>query len=189
MLQIIVLVVGLLALAGGGWAWLHNHDNAVEAAYQAQIDAKEAELRIAADKAKQEAANHITDMQAAYEAGEAAAPEKVRTIYVRGQANVAKDAGLSNPQCVMSDDSLRYLRGALAGMRTATIAGEGAATVPRPGTADGGNVQRTLPQQSQEYGTVGSMSAPARSDGDGVSLPATGNSAVRGHPKPIPIGK
>lgn len=186
MIQLIVYGVLALGLLGGFIALVHSHDSKVTAAYQAKLDAKDAEIAEHVAKAKQEADNHISDMESAFEAGEANAKTVTQTIYVKGQANVASDKGLADPQCRMSDVSLQLLRGALAGMRSASDTGELATALPGPRAPDGGDVQRAVPQQPQEHGAVGGVHPPAGEAGGSHQVPGT---VVPAHPKPVPIGK
>lgn len=187
MIQLIVAGVAILAIVSGIGAYtLHVKNSAIES-YQAQIVKAEDDLRIAEQKRQQEAENKITDMEAAYQAGESNAKTVVKTVYVRGQQNVAKDTALSNPACVMSDDSLHYLVGALTGMRTASAPSGTAATVPGSGTANGGIIRGAVSANPQEHGTVGPVHEAPRSDGGNLPLPAAGGTGVSKPPKPKPI--
>lgn len=175
------LIAALAAGAYGGYQW--------ESGRWAQEEAKrlaaEAQVAEQARELEQEAANKLVDMSAAYEAGESKARVIVKTVVAKGQAYAASDQGLSNPACVMAPASLQYLRAALSGMRSATDPGESPAAMPGAGTPGVGNIQRTVPPDPAEHGTVGTVHQDAGQAGDSGQVPGR---SVR-PPKPIPRQK
>lgn len=78
-------------------------------------------------KLRDEADNHIADMEAAYEAGHEKARVKLVEIEAKGAKDVTTYPVFSNPQCVLPDDVLHNLNDARATVRSAAD----------PGTADG----------------------------------------------------
>ena len=155
-------LVGILSGAGGMNWWAETKQARLEraqAAAQAQIDALAA-------KAQTEAANKITDMTAAYEAGEANAKTVTRTIYVKGQQVVAATPAFANPACVVGADGLQLLNGARAGVQlaanTAAIDGSVPATGAAAGRQDGDVVSGAVtgrggvPNVQPAAGSVGS---------------------------------
>jgi len=184
---LVIWLVGALGLASAFGAYtLYERNqaaNAAVASLQAAQAKADAELAAKDALAVKAAEQDITNMQAAYDAGESKAKTVTQKIYIRGQANVAKDSGLSNPVCVMSADSLQYLRSALSGMRTAADPGGEPAAVPGPGITNGRDVRQPVPQQPQEHGALGPVhaNAPTASSTRQVS-----GSGVPGNPRPKP---
>jgi hypothetical protein len=85
---------------------------------QAKVTAANAELTRQAGELKQEAENHITDMVAAYDAGESQA--KTRTVYLqsKGRADVDQHPDvLRNASCTLPASSLRIVNASRAGLR------------------------------------------------------------------------
>lgn len=155
---LIMLVAALAAF--GGWT-LYERNDAVND-YKAKLEAADAKLKKQADALKVEAANHIVDMEAAYESGEENAKVVTRTIYTRGESDVAKYPVFSNPVCVLPDDSLRLLNNARAGVLTA---------------ADSAALDAVLP---------GITTAAERKDGDAIPGVVTGRIEVPILPAPTP---
>jgi hypothetical protein len=162
----------------------HRAAEAAVIAYKAKSDAAQAKIDEQAKAIEAAAASRVNDMQLAYAAGEATAKERVRTIYVQGQANVVKDKGLSNPTCVMSDDSLHLLIGALTSMRTAAAPSGVITTMPGTGNPLRRDVQQPVPQLPSEHGAVGPVHEGAPAVDNPSQLPGHDLSA---HPKPKPI--
>jgi hypothetical protein len=118
MIVYLVLLLAVLGGIGGGlWTVHRNGYNQGLAECQAQVKAADDQLRAEAAKREQEAANHITDMQAAYEVGESQAKTKVVTVVSKGAKDVATYPVFSNPACVLPDDSLRTLNASRSSMR------------------------------------------------------------------------
>lgn len=188
MIQIIAVVVVGLVLFGGGFAAGYKVESNAVAARDLKIAKAEEDLRIAAQKQEQEAANKITDMTAAYDAGEANAKTFTRTIYVKAQAAVAQDTGLSNPVCVMSPDSLYVLNSARASLRT-TSDPAGVPPVMPPansGVPSGRPVLNPVSTGSSGHGSVGGV--PPTAGAVGSNNQVSGPSVSR-HPKPKPISQ
>ncbi len=186
MIYVIAILVVLASFAG--YTAYERNQAASGAVAQLQAAQAKADAELAAkDKALVAAANQdINNMQASFDAGESKAKTVTQKIYIRGQANVAKDSGLSNPVCVMSADSLQYLRSALSGMRTATDPGGEPSTLPGPGTANGGDVRKPVSQQPQEHGAVGAVHANAPTTDSTRKIPRL-NMPDNPRPKPKPI--
>ncbi len=115
----IAIIAVILAIGGGVTGYTLYERHQAVAAYELKVSEQEAKLAAKDAELVQEANNKIIDMSAAFDAGQAQAKVVTQKIYVKGQAYVASDSGLSNPQCRMSDDSLHFLVGALSSMRTA----------------------------------------------------------------------
>lgn len=183
-------LIAILAVltAFGGYTAYERNQAATAAVAKLEVQQAEAarQAQDAIDAAVSAAGDKITDMDAAFEVGEANAKTITQKIYVQGQANVAKDSGLNNAVCVMSPDSLQLLRSALNGMRGPTDPGEVPAAVPGPGIAGERDIRSALPQQPQEHGPVGPMHPDARPAGGDGRVPGLGvPSGARPKPKPI----
>lgn len=188
MIQIILIAIAAAALFGGGLTLGYKWEAGIVAERDLKIAKAEESLRIQAQKAEQDAANHITDMTAAYDAGEANAKTITRTIYIKGQAAVAKDVGLTNPVCVMSPDSLYVLNSARASLRTSSDPAGVPVPVPvaNAGLPTGRPVLNPVSANDSGHGTVGGVPPPPRPAGSSGQVPGD---SMSGHPKPKPIGK
>lgn len=179
--MIYAIVVAILAVAFGGWTWYQRNDAVEE--YEAKLAQAELDLMQAVAEKQREADNHITDMQAAYEVGEAEAKVITRTITVRGASDVVKYPVFSNPECVLPAPSLLVLNGARAGLLPAADPGEPDSAVPGPAAAEGRQAGDALPADAGGRGAVSDVPAAPRSDGGGGAVPGQG---VR-RPKPVPL--
>jgi hypothetical protein len=175
-----LLVLGVIGTGAGYWRGSVEG----EAKAAAKIEAAQAKIEQQAKEAQAAEVQKQAELVAAFDKGEANARVVTHTIYVKGQDNVAKDTGLSNPSCVMSDDSLLLLRGALAGMRTAADPTATVSAVSGAGTAGGQNLLGVVPEQPQEHGTVGGVHPASSATGPANTA---GPRVVRQPPKPTPL--
>ena len=179
------IFVGLLALAmigtGTGY-WKGRTDGA--SIYEAKIAEQQKELQDAADKLKEKDANVVIDMSAAFDQGKAEGQQQAKVVYVKGAQYAASDKGISNPVCVMSDASLRFLQLARTDLRAAAASGEPNSGLSGPPADNGQDLRGSI----QPSGS-GRSSVPAVSPGLPqlrVDQPVQGPS-VPAHPKPTPI--
>ena len=176
------LALIVLGAVGTGAGYFKGERDGV-ASYQVKVAAAEKALADQQAKMKQEEQNHIDDMQTAFEAGEAKAKTITKTIYVKGQADVAKYPVFANPVCTLPDDSLRTLAAARARV---------ALGFDSPGTADA--VPAAAPAQGRQDGNA--LPAYAGGRGPGVAVhpqagATTGDTRIPGtagasHPRPTP---
>jgi hypothetical protein len=144
----IYLIIAGIAIASFAGYTVYERDQAATAAVaklQAQEAAADKQLTDAAAAAKIEAANHITDMEAAYESGEEQAKTVVRTVVAKGANDVASYPVFSNPVCVLPDDSLHNLIAARAGVLPPADTRQPVATVPAAGAAGGRQAGNPVP--------------------------------------------
>ena len=141
--MIYVIVILLLLGAAAGFIGYGKGQEAGRAEVQAEVTAANQRAQDAADKLKAEAANHITDMEAAFESGEGQA--KTRYVYIekKGAQDVANNPNLSSLACTLPPDAVANLnaaRGAIrgdpGGMRV--DAGGGPSATARPAADPGG---------------------------------------------------
>jgi hypothetical protein len=133
---------------------------------QAKVTAANAELTRQAGELKQEAENHITDMVAAYDAGESQA--KTRTVYLqsKGRADVDQHPDVyNNRACTLPASSLRIVNASRAGLRRDPAAdglrddadsgpGAGARPAANPAAPDGGVRGAGTAQEGHARGDV-----------------------------------
>ncbi len=145
--MIYLIAIGIAIAAFAGYTvYIDEHAaSAAVAKLQAQQAAADKQLTDAAAAAKTEAANHITDMEAAYESGEEQAKTVVRTVIAKGASDVSTYPVFSNPACVLPDDSLHNLVAARAGVLAAADPGRPAPTVPAAGAAGGRQIGNPVP--------------------------------------------
>lgn len=177
-------LVALILLLGafGGYTWYQRNDAVTD--YEARLAAKDQALKEFAEKIETEAANHITDMEAAYEAGEAQARVITKVITARGAADVAKYPVFANPACVLPDDSLLVLNSARTGLLPAADTSPPPTVVPGP--AEAGERETRDPVSTNAGGRteVSNLPAPTRPTSGSSAVPGPG---MRTHPKPTPI--
>ena len=118
-LPAIIGVVLLLSISGMVYKFYSSAERAGRLACEHEMEVADKMLEHAADEAKAEAANHITDMEAAYEAGKEEAAGQQRIYVTKGASDVAKYPVFNNPVCVLPDDSLHNINAARSGVRAA----------------------------------------------------------------------
>jgi hypothetical protein len=181
MIAYLILLAAALA-AFGGWTMYERNDAVND--YKTKLEIADKKLKDAADKLKLEATNHITDMEAAYEAGEAEAKVITKTIYARGVTDVATYPVYSNPVCVLPDNSLRLLNAARAGVLSAADTVALDAILPginaAAGRKDGDAVSATVGGRGKVPDVY--SSAPTVDSGDKVP-----GRNLQQRPKPTPI--
>lgn len=186
MIYIVAILLALVVVGGGVATYTAHERNAAIAEYKQKVDEKEQELQAQAEKAKQEEANKISDMQSAYEAGQ----EKAKTVYVqvrqRGASDVANYPVFSNRACDWPDDSVRLVRSAFASLRAPSDTGIAPARVPAAATAPIGTAGGGVPMGSGSAGTVEPVHPNAQSVGGSGQVSGTGTTKP---PKPKPIGR
>lgn len=178
---IAVLLLAFAAWTGGVWYVGHA---AGAADIQHQLDVAQKELADKAQQAKDEAANHITDMEAAYETGEQEAKVITKIVTARGASDVQRYPVFANPVCVLPDASLQLLNDARSGVRPAADSVEPPVVVPEPAAATGRETGDALPANADRRGPVSGVPAAPRSASGSSEVPG---SSVRAHPKPKPI--
>jgi hypothetical protein len=132
----IIIAIGTIALIG--YVYFLGGENAV-ANYKEKLAVAEKKVEDADKKIEAEAANHISDMESAYKAGEADAKTVEKTVYVRVASDLTKYPVFQNPACTLPDQSYALLVAALRGTRTGVV----------------------LPLQSPSPAPAGPISAPA----------------------------
>ena len=179
-----IIIAFLAGLTMGGAGMQSWKDGQIAKHEQAQV-AAQAKIDNAARAATQEAENKIVDMEAAYLAGEANAKTITRTIYVKGQQNVAAYPVFRNADCVLPPVLLSDLNRARAGLRAPADTGEPAPSVPAAGTVEGRPAGNAVPASPGGHGAVGGVPAPATVPSGAGQVPG---SSVRPVPKPKPVG-
>jgi hypothetical protein len=187
-IQLIMIVVAMAAIGGGVWAFAAHERDVAVAAEQAKVAAAQAEADRVTQGAIEQAANKVTDMEAAFEAGEAKGKTLGAQVKAKGAGYVAVNAAFRNVQCDIGPDLLRLVNDSTRAMRTAALADDGTATVPAAGAtggqqnANGNGSTAGRPQSRGAVGDVHPAPRPVDSTGQipGPSLPS--------HPKPKPIG-
>lgn len=91
-------------------------ENAV-ASYKEKLDAAQKQIDDNAKAQVEAAANHIIDMQAAYDVGEDKGKADATKVAARVKTMIAKSPALQNPECTLDEDSFATLRAALQGTR------------------------------------------------------------------------
>jgi hypothetical protein len=181
------VLVALLAFgAWTGGVWYKASDQAVTS-YKAKLEEQQKKIDEQAAKIKEESANHIVDMQAAFEAGQAKAKVITRTVLAKGADDVSKYPVFSNPDCVLPNSSLQLVNGARAGMRTPANTASLATTLPYTGPVTGRVNGNDVPADAAgrtSGGSVVGVPATPRPTGGGNEIPGSG---VHTHPKPKPV--
>lgn len=169
MVYLILIIAAIGMLGGGLWSVHSNGIKEGKAECQAELKAADDKLRAEAAAREQEAANHITDMQAAFEVGESQAKTKIVTVLAKGAKDVATYPVFSNPACVLPPDSLRTLNATRGGMRTGTVDDS-----VLNGASKGTNLQPATNTPSSDAAVRGTGSANGGADKGSVSPDATG---------------
>jgi Sec-independent protein translocase protein TatA len=104
MIYLGIVAVLVAILVGTGVKLYAAGESAGRAALQAKLDAADKQLADKADALEQEAANHITDMEAAWDASEAVAKAHVVVVRAKGASDVRSYPVFANPACVLPVD-------------------------------------------------------------------------------------
>jgi hypothetical protein len=120
-MNLVLVVIAVVAFgAYSALVWTKGGENAV-ASYKEKLEQADKQLQEAARDAITEAQNKITDMTAAYEAGEANAKTVEKKIYLRATSDLTKFPVFANPACVLPPQSLALLTAALKGARSGVV--------------------------------------------------------------------
>lgn len=189
MIQLILIVVVMGAIGAGIWGFAaHERDVAVEAE-RAKVAAAQAEAERVTQGAIEQAANKVTDMEAAFEAGEAKGKTLGAQVKAKGAGYVAANAAFRNVQCDIGPDLLRLVNDSTRAMRTAALTVDGPSAVPPTGAIVGqpnANGNGSTAGRPQSGGAVGDVHSATRSTDRAGEVPGP---SVPGHPKPKPIGR
>jgi len=178
-----ILGAFLAGLAMGGAGVNSWKEGQIARHEQAQIVAQ-AKIDDAAKAAIQEASNKIIDMEAAYIAGESNAKTITRTIYVKGQQNVASYPVFRNADCVLPAVLVSDINRARTSLRTPADPGEPAPSVPAAGATEGRAAGNPVPANAGGHGAVGGVPAPPAVPSGTGQVPGP---SVRPVPKPKPV--
>ena len=190
MIPYVVAGIALLAALGGafGSGWHYGGKN-VQADWDAEkvkVADEERKLQAQIDAAEQEAQNKITDMEAAYEAGQS----KAKTVYVkvqqRAQSDVVAYPVFGNRACDWPPAVVLLVRGAFANLHAPADTAIAPATVPAPAAAPRGAAGSNLPVADVPARAVEPVRNDARATGGSGQVPGTGTGRP---PKPQPRGK
>lgn len=108
---------GVAVIALIGYSYFLGGENAV-ANYKEKLEAVNQRIEAADKKAVEVASNHIIDMTAAFDAGEANAKTVEKKIYVRVGSDLTKYPVFQNPACALPESSYALLTAALRGTRS-----------------------------------------------------------------------
>lgn len=189
-LVLLLAVIVAIAAAGGKGYLLGKHECENDHAQaELKIAAKEAELRQAQAEKMQAAANTITDMEAAYEAGQSKAKVRYVEVQKQGGADVKSYPVFVNRGCDWPPDVVRNVQRAFAGLYGPANPGGSAGGVPAGASSAGqgrgpNDAGAALPVDPNPAGTVGNVHQTTGETGGSGQVP--GN---RVHPKPVPVGK
>lgn len=164
-----LIVYGILALflVGGIGMAYHTITAGAVTSYRAKVAEQEKVITEQAQKARDDAAAKIVDMDAAYQQGKTEAGVVEKKVYIRAQGVVASSPALQNAACSLSPDA--------SALYTAALKSVTGAAVP-----DALLVPSIVPP-------VAAPVAPALSAlRNAASAPPTGATP---HPKPRPISK
>lgn len=196
MIQLAVIGIIAVVLLGGGATMWHEHTRAVEKAYQAQVDAAQAELSVAAAREVAAAQIKEEEKREAYEKGRAEAKTVARHIEKRGQDYVVQTPVFSNPQCFVPAVGVQLLNSARSNAGLAAVARLSIPELPAPAGnssnpanstgGNGGAPAGPLPANAGGRGAVLGVQEQQRSSSGTGQVSGTGAGA---HPKPKPIGK
>ena len=145
-----------------------------QAEAQAKVDALAAQIEAAA-------AVKVRDIETAYTAGEANAKVITRTIYVKGQQNVANYEVFRNPACVLPAVVLSELNRARAGLQTAADTSIVVPAVPAAAPGSGRTDVHVVPANASGRGNTGGVPTPPANTGGSGAVPGQ---SVRPVPKP-----
>jgi hypothetical protein len=145
MIYLGIVAVLVAILAGTGVKLYAAGETAGRNQLQAKLDAADKQLADKAQALQQEAANHITDMEAAWDASEAVAKAHVVTVRAKGASDVRSYPVFANPACVLPVDSVQSLNRARASFRNAADPGESVGAVRDTAAPPNGNASGALP--------------------------------------------
>jgi Sec-independent protein translocase protein TatA len=145
MIYLGIVAVLVAILVGTGVKFYAAGESAGRAALQTKLDAADKQLADKAQALQQEAANHITDMEAAWDASEAVAKAHVVVVRAKGASDVRNYPVFANPACVLPADSLHAINGARASFRNAADPGESVGAVRDTAAAPNGNASGAVP--------------------------------------------
>jgi hypothetical protein len=186
-IKLIMIALVVLSLAGAGGYIVHRISSNAVAAYQQKVDEADAKLAEQDKKLQDEAANHITDMSAAYQAGAENAKGVSAKIFARGKQYAQANPAFSNVACDAGTDFVQLINYSSANLRAAAAAGFSDATMPAAGTVSGrptGNAGQPDAKGPQPIGPVGTVHPPERPANSPSALPGSG---VRENPRPKPV--
>jgi hypothetical protein len=136
-------MIGILAAAAviglGAWtaAVWHKASTGAVASYQQKLDEADAKLAAQAKLQEDAAANHITGMTAAFNAGANSAKNLSIKVQTKGQQYVAANKAFDNPACNVGDDIVHLINYESANMRAASTAGFSDAGLPASAAVSG----------------------------------------------------
>jgi hypothetical protein len=145
MIYLGIVAVLVAILAGAGMKLYGAGETAGRAELQAKLDAADKRLADKADALEQEAANHITDMEAAWDASEAVAKAHVVVVRAKGASDVRSYPVFANPVCVLPVDVVRSINSARASVRAAADSGGVVDSVPDTAAAPVGEPSGRVP--------------------------------------------
>jgi len=170
-------LAGLLSGGMGMKEWSDGrqakHEQAQRQA-QDKIDAQAAQIEAAAEV-------KVIDMEAAFLAGESNAKTITRTIYVKGQQNVATFEVFRNPACVLPPVVLSELNRARTGLLPAPDPAIPVPAVPAAAPGSGRPDVNAVPANASGRGNVGGVPTPPANTGGSGAVPGQ---SVRPVPKP-----
>jgi Sec-independent protein translocase protein TatA len=162
MIYLGIVAVLVAILAGTGVKLYAAGESAGRAALQAKLDAADKQLADKADALQQEAANHITDMEAAWDASEAVAKAHVVVVRAKGASDVRSYPVFANPACVLPVDVVQSINGARASFRNAADPGESVGAVRDTAAAPNGNASGRCTNRCWRTQTFGEGALEAR---------------------------
>lgn len=164
----IIYAVVVLFITAGGFTLVRGLKHGAVAEYQAQVAEQEQVIKTHADELKAVVAKNTDDMLFAYNLGEENAKVVTRTVYLKGQQNVATYEVFRNPQCVLPPLVLSELNSTRTGVQSAPVAGGGDAAMSGTGSTTGRSAGNVVPANVERHGTIPSVqSAPSGSSGSG----------------------
>ena len=182
MIALYAIVAAFVVGAGmggyGGWDWATSrqaHKDALLVEAQQKVDALVVEQKVAA-------AAKVTDMQAAYKAGEANAKVVTKTVYAKGQAYVQNTPAIRNPACTVGPDGMLLLAAARAGTLSAADTARIDAALSRSGAGGGRADGDAVPANDPGRGAVPSVQPQASGARSPDQVSGTGAGRVYKNP-------
>ncbi len=179
----IVLLVAVAAF--GAWSYLcfHYGETSAVTAYKVKVEEAQKKIDAQAAKIEQDAANHITDMQASFDAGEAQAKIVTKTVYVKGQTYVQNTPVFRNPDCVIPADGLRLINDQRASLQITTAADILGVPVPHAAAGAGRQAGDVVLTEPSGHSPVGGVHPQVQQSGGSGGVPGQ---TVPRPPKPTP---